>query len=137
MTHNSSHPHQSCRCFDGHIQNVNNWDNQRNKRYLIHCYMPCLLCNRLSQNNQLDYEHMLSSIGVTFLFNLWILCSKCIHKWNHVCRLVKTLLMQCHIHFLLHVKNPISLFIHFFTNRKIKVSFWLSDLKYKFCFLCK
>lgn len=91
-------------------------------------------CNRLSQNNQLDYEHMHSSI---FLFNLWILRSKCIHKWNHVCSLVKTLLMQCHIHFMSHAENPISLLIHVFTDRKTKKSLflivWLLSMNSVFC----
>lgn len=90
---------------------------QSKKQKIIQCYMPCLFCNLwLPQNNQLDYEHMLSSIGVTFLLNLWILCSKCIHRWNHVCRISKnftnakphTLFVTC--------RKPISLFIHVFTK---------------------
>lgn len=48
-----------------------------------------------------------------FYSKLWTLCSKCLHKWSHVHRLVKPLLMQ----FLSHTEVPFSLFIHVFTNR--------------------
>lgn len=72
-----------------------------------------------------------------FPFNLWILCSKSIHKWNHVCRLVKTLLMHCHTQSSLHAEIP----FHFYScchQQKIYIyiCFWLSDMKYKFTPLC-
>ena len=112
----------------------------RKQRDLIQCHMSCFILWPIpAQNNQMDYEYILSSIGVTFLCNLWILCSKSTHRGTHVCRLVKTLLMQRHLQFLLHAEIPFHFFIHVFTNRKKKKDLFLIVwlIKYDLCLFCQ
>lgn len=70
-TSQSSHPQQSCRCFDG--QQTPKTIRETKTVTSSSVNMPCLFSDSLSRNNRPDYQHMLSSIGVTFLFNSWLL----------------------------------------------------------------